>query len=94
MVAELRGQEAMRVGSALLAYDESVSSKPRTRKVVDLDASGAVRQRYMRTCPEDETLEFESRFECGNLLAAERVGLYEYDLQLRTDWNTAGHTQW
>jgi hypothetical protein len=39
-------------------------------------------------------LEFESRFEGGNLLRAARVGDAEYDLMLRPDHNTGGHTQW
>ena len=37
---------------------------------------------------------FESRFECGNLLQAIRVGKHEYDLILRSDINTQGHHQW
>lgn len=41
-------------------------------------------------------LEFESRFECGNLLKAIRVGNTEYDLILRADTNCGlkMHTQW
>ncbi|KAJ3143740.1 Cytosolic carboxypeptidase 2, partial [Irineochytrium annulatum] len=40
------------------------------------------------------SLRFESRFECGNLQSATRVGPTSYDLQLRKDINTKGHTQW
>ncbi|XP_051001003.1 cytosolic carboxypeptidase 2-like [Acomys russatus] len=44
--------------------------------------------------PEDDTLLFESRFESGNLQKAVRVGVYEYELTLRTDLYTDKHTQW
>ncbi|KAL1785718.1 cytosolic carboxypeptidase 2 isoform X1 [Sigmodon hispidus] len=44
--------------------------------------------------PEDNTLLFESRFESGNLQKAIRVGIYEYELTLRTDLYTDKHTQW
>ncbi|XP_077819001.1 cytosolic carboxypeptidase 2 isoform X8 [Macaca mulatta] len=44
--------------------------------------------------PEDNTLLFESRFECGNLQKAVRVDTYEYELTLRTDLYTNRHTQW
>ena len=42
----------------------------------------------------DETLVFESRFECGNLLDAFQVGPFAYDLRLRRDLFTSRHTQW
>ncbi|CAF98247.1 unnamed protein product, partial [Tetraodon nigroviridis] len=42
----------------------------------------------------DATLEFESRFESGNLLKAVQVGPYEYELTLRADMYTGKHTQW
>ncbi|XP_030107540.1 cytosolic carboxypeptidase 2 isoform X5 [Mus musculus] len=44
--------------------------------------------------PDDNTLLFESRFESGNLQKAVRVGIYEYELTLRTDLYTDKHTQW
>jgi cytosolic carboxypeptidase protein 2/3 len=40
------------------------------------------------------TLQFESRFESGNLLAALKISDNEYDLILQNDINTNGHTQW
>ncbi|KAI1895936.1 hypothetical protein AGOR_G00111900 [Albula goreensis] len=43
---------------------------------------------------EDSALEFESRFESGNLQKAVRVGLHDYELTLRTDLYTTKHTQW
>jgi hypothetical protein len=41
-------------------------------------------------------LQFESRFESGNLLRAVLVGVgsYEYDLIIRPDLNTKSHSQW
>ncbi|XP_040265175.1 cytosolic carboxypeptidase 2 isoform X1 [Bufo bufo] len=39
-------------------------------------------------------LQFESRFESGNLQKAVKVGAYEYELTLRTDLYTGKHTQW
>jgi hypothetical protein len=39
-------------------------------------------------------LEFESRFECGNLCAAVRTGPFEYEITIDLDINTPGHTQW
>ena len=41
-----------------------------------------------------DMLVFESRFESGNLRRAVQVSSYEYDLILRPDLNTRGHTQW
>ncbi|KAM9376096.1 cytosolic carboxypeptidase 2 [Pholidichthys leucotaenia] len=42
----------------------------------------------------DLALEFESRFESGNLQKAVQVGVYDYKLTLRTDLYTEKHTQW
>ncbi|XP_073515078.1 cytosolic carboxypeptidase 2 isoform X2 [Phyllobates terribilis] len=42
----------------------------------------------------DNDLQFESRFESGNLQKAVKVGTYEYELTLRTDLYTNKHTQW
>ncbi|TNV86432.1 hypothetical protein FGO68_gene10605 [Halteria grandinella] len=43
----------------------------------------------------DETLVFESRFECGNLRKSVQVDRYEYELQLKTDTNSSSnYTQW
>jgi len=49
---------------------------------------------YTLDSPKDNTLIFESRFESGNLLCAIRTGEFEYDLVLRPDYRTEGHTQW
>ncbi|KAF7663631.1 hypothetical protein LDENG_00205750 [Lucifuga dentata] len=42
----------------------------------------------------DLSLEFESRFESGNLQKAVQVGAYDYELTLRTDIYTNKYTQW
>ncbi|XP_041443827.1 cytosolic carboxypeptidase 2 isoform X2 [Xenopus laevis] len=42
----------------------------------------------------DNTLEFEARFESGNLQKVVQVGEYDYHLTLRTDLYTDRHTQW
>ncbi|KAK7475648.1 hypothetical protein BaRGS_00033141 [Batillaria attramentaria] len=42
-------------------------------------------------CP---NLVFESRFESGNLRQARRIGMFEYELVLKTDLYTTRHTQW
>ncbi|XP_061678357.1 cytosolic carboxypeptidase 2 [Syngnathoides biaculeatus] len=44
--------------------------------------------------PTDLSLEFESRFESGNLQKAVQVGPYDYELTLQTDMYTSKHTQW
>ncbi|XP_075246173.1 uncharacterized protein LOC142339779 isoform X2 [Convolutriloba macropyga] len=44
------------------------------------------------TCPPH--LEFESRFESGNLHHVYRVGQWEYELVLKPDMFTERHTQW
>ncbi|XP_071387157.1 cytosolic carboxypeptidase 2-like [Centroberyx affinis] len=42
----------------------------------------------------DPTLDFESRFESGNLQKAVQVGVHDYELTLRSDMYTNKHTQW
>ncbi|KAK3260044.1 hypothetical protein CYMTET_30984, partial [Cymbomonas tetramitiformis] len=49
---------------------------------------------YSVESQDDTTLVFESRFESGNLRRAIQVYEDEYDLILRPDINTRGHTQW
>lgn len=41
-----------------------------------------------------EILEFDSKFESGNLDKVVMVKLDEYDLFMRVDSNTKGHHQW
>jgi len=42
----------------------------------------------------DSTLIFESRFESGNLRRVFKKSDYEYELMLKTDYNTNNYTQW
>jgi len=42
----------------------------------------------------DTTLVFESRFECGNLLAVSKKSENEYILVVQNDTNTTGYSQW
>ena len=42
----------------------------------------------------DSTLVFDSLFESGNLYQAHQTGQYSYDLVMKNDFNTNGHTQW
>ncbi|XP_055871911.1 uncharacterized protein LOC106075944 isoform X3 [Biomphalaria glabrata] len=63
---------------------------------VAFDSERSVRDAQQLPVPEGccPTLGFESRFECGNLRQARRVGQYEYELVLKTDLYTQRHTQW
>ncbi|XP_019868764.1 cytosolic carboxypeptidase Nna1 isoform X2 [Aethina tumida] len=45
-------------------------------------------------CPEEDSLKFESRFECGNLARAVRITSNYYELHLRSDLYTNRHMQW
>eukprot|EP00752_Nemacystus_decipiens_P005218 g4737.t1 len=45
-------------------------------------------------CPHQHSMEFCSSFESANLLRAVQRGPAEYDLFLRPDLHTHGHTQW
>lgn len=49
---------------------------------------------YHPTGPEDATLVFESKFECGNLSMASKVADNEYNLIMQNDINTLGYGQW
>lgn len=55
---------------------------------------GTVQPWYHPATEDDRTLVFESRFESGNLRRAVQVYEHEYDLILKPDVNTRGHTQW
>eukprot|EP00050_Salpingoeca_kvevrii_P022230 m.123174 g.123174 ORF g.123174 m.123174 type:complete len:1074 (-) comp9643_c0_seq2:139-3360(-) len=65
-------------------------------KTYDPKAAASLPPSVELTVPEDEVplLQFESRFESGNLLRAVQVGDCEYNLTLRTDLFTSRHTQW
>lgn len=46
------------------------------------------------TIQKEEELQFDSRFESGNLDCVVKVSEEEYDLFLRIDSNTKGHIFW
>ena len=49
---------------------------------------------YVFENEEDNTLVFESRFESGNLKKAILISDNDYDLYLRSDYNSQGYGQW
>ncbi|KAJ3371048.1 Cytosolic carboxypeptidase 2 [Kappamyces sp. JEL0680] len=49
---------------------------------------------YRLSGPTDSTLLFESHFESGNLSKATKIEEFTYELTVRRDYETAGHTQW
>lgn len=49
---------------------------------------------YQPAGPEDTTIVFESKFECGNLSMAAKVSDNEYNLIMQNDINTLGYGQW
>ncbi|XP_059175471.1 cytosolic carboxypeptidase 2-like [Physella acuta] len=63
---------------------------------VAFDSERSARDYILLPVPEGccPTLAFESRFECGNLRQARRIGQYEYELVLKADLFTVRHTQW
>mmetsp|Transcript_13587 Transcript_13587/g.20576 ORF Transcript_13587/g.20576 Transcript_13587/m.20576 type:complete len:732 (-) Transcript_13587:52-2247(-) len=71
-------------------YKQSSMSK-RNRKST---LGPALKPYYIPMSKDDTTLVFESRFESGNLRRAIQVYEFEYDLILKFDVNTRGHTQW
>lgn len=59
-----------------------------------LPTSGSLGPFYTLKSEEDRTLQFESRFESGNLALAGKISDNEYKLILQNDTNSNGHTQW
>jgi hypothetical protein len=72
---------------------DSIEPNPSWRSGPGVE-KGGVRQYWEPVGPNDDTLIFESRFESGNLRRAIQIYPCEYDLILRPDINTRGHTQW
>jgi len=48
----------------------------------------------MRAGVDSDCLCFDSQFECGNLDTVIRTAQDEYELFMRVDTNTKGHTNW
>ena len=93
------GGGASGVGAPNGAASGTSSSRSNAAAVLDskaLAGAGAPPRRlYRPSAPlSRDTLSFESRFESGNLRRAVQVSATEYDLILRPDLNTRGHTQW
>jgi len=79
----------------LLADEESSSrAKAALRMLNRKVKSHGETNVYRLLGPEDRTLLFESRFECGNLYLAQKVSDQDYNLFMQNDINTQGHTQW
>ena len=55
---------------------------------------GDIKPFYKLRDNDDDTLIFESRFECGNLLCAFKTEKDNYQLYLQNDTNTTGYIQW
>mmetsp|Transcript_18907 Transcript_18907/g.62144 ORF Transcript_18907/g.62144 Transcript_18907/m.62144 type:complete len:711 (-) Transcript_18907:2680-4812(-) len=72
---------------------DSIEPNP-SRQAPQEAAAGQPVPYYELESADDATLIFESRFESGNLRRAIQIFSYEYDLILRPDINTRGHTQW
>lgn len=96
-------EESLRREAERVAHQESVMNRvifdsidpsPFSTAQKAQPVEGEVSPFYIPTGPEDVTLMFESRFECGNLRRAIQVYEYEYDLILKPDYNTRGYTQW
>eukprot|EP00047_Mylnosiga_fluctuans_P022133 m.113982 g.113982 ORF g.113982 m.113982 type:complete len:1045 (+) comp9147_c0_seq2:36-3170(+) len=60
----------------------------------DPDSTVTLEPLYTPVGPADATLQFEARFESGNLHRVTQTGPYSYALELRTDLYTSRHTQW
>lgn len=65
-----------------------------TKDVNPRDHNVDVLPYYIPQSPQDTTLVFEARFESGNLRRSIQLVEYEYQLILKNDYNTQGHTQW
>jgi hypothetical protein len=61
---------------------------------IDVFDASAKRSIYSLKNGSDSTLMFESRFESGNLQKATKISEFSYNLTIRKDYHTAGHTQW
>ncbi|CAM9668975.1 unnamed protein product [Ectocarpus sp. 4 AP-2014] len=78
-----------------LVYDgDSAAGKGVVSKVNAPDPYWLGRAPPGAVCPHRHSMEFFSSFESANLLRAVQRGPAEYDLFLRPDLHTHGHTQW
>lgn len=65
------------------------------QKIRKLSSFPQFHTKYNLHIPNDGvTLLFDSKFESGNLLKAIKLSDYEYNLQIRSDFNTKGNNHW
>jgi hypothetical protein len=65
------------------------------KRLKTLPVSPEFRAKYNLYIPDDGiTLEFNSKFESGNLYKAVKLSDYEYSLQISADMNTTGNNHW
>lgn len=77
-----------------IVYDVTLDPPAQSKDLNPKDYGIDVLPYYVPTGKTDTTLVFESRFQSGNLRRAIQLLEYEYQLILKSDWNTIGHTQW
>lgn len=77
-----------------IVYDVTLDPPAQSRDLSPKDYGVDVLPYYVPAGKADTTLVFESRFESGNLRRAIQLLEFEYQLILKSDWNTVGHTQW
>ncbi|KAF7257709.1 hypothetical protein EG68_06984, partial [Paragonimus skrjabini miyazakii] len=79
---------------ARLVYDCDTSSRWTPVMLEAIASSSQLLGRRTQSVLVPPSLVFESRFECGNLGHARRIGLYDYELTLKPDLYTRRHVQW
>ena len=78
-------------------FDEEAMSRFLETDIIPISVSTPSNRQNLpkaSIAPKEDTLIFESRFESGNLRRAIQIFDYEYDLILKFDVETSGHTQW
>jgi hypothetical protein len=79
----------------LFQYHSSTQDQILYENLPKFSRSKPVAYEYSLVVPTfDEGLEFDSKFEGGNLKKAIRINKNKYNLLIEEDYNTKGHTQW
>ncbi|XP_018618744.1 cytosolic carboxypeptidase 2 isoform X2 [Scleropages formosus] len=81
-------------GKVVFCIDSATKSPFYTRSRVGGSRAPAKGPAFCEAGGDGTALAFESRFQSGNLQKAVRIGVYDYELTLRTDLYTTKHTQW
>jgi len=91
----MKGEKAALKSKMMENSHQEMGDKWRGKPVV-FDSDRSTKSPVFHFVPDgfQPSLEFESRFESGNLRQARRTGENEYELVLRTDMYTNRHTQW